>query len=97
MVFDSAAIYIESCTDLRAKITAIDNVITALESMALTAAATGDLQEYFLDDGQTKIKTTYRDVNQVSASILGFMRIRETYVNKLNGRMARAMDGSNFR
>ena len=95
--YDSADIYISSATTLREKITRIDAVIEALETTALRAAATGNLSEYALNDGQTTIKTVYRDVNAVAASITAFETIKERYINRLNGRHVRLVDGKNFR
>jgi hypothetical protein len=95
-IYESAAIYIDSCTTLRGKITAIDNVIAALNTSALKAAATGNITEYSLDDGQTKIKATYRSPIEVSNSITAFEGIRQRYINQLNGRVVQLRDGKNF-
>jgi hypothetical protein len=97
VTYDSADIYISSATTLRAKITRIDAIITALEDAALKGAATGNLTEYSLDDGQTKIKTAYRSMDDVEKSITAFERIKERYINKLNGRHVRLVDSKNFR
>lgn len=97
MIYDSAAIYIDSAQTLEDKITRIDAVINALQTSALKAAETGNISEYSLDDGQTKIKTAYRDVVQVASSISAFERIKQTYINQLNGRVMRLMDQKNFR
>lgn len=95
--FDSADIYVQSGTTLRAKILKIDAIIAALETSALKAAAKNSIQEYTLNDGQTTIRTAYRSAAEVSASITAFEQIRERYVNKLNGRVVRLVDGKNFR
>jgi len=97
MIYDSAAIYIDNAQTLEDKITRIDAVINALQISALKAAETGNISEYSLDDGQTKIKTAYRDVVQVASSISAFERIKQTYINQLNGRVMRLMDQKNFR
>jgi hypothetical protein len=81
---------------LREKIARIDAIITALEDAALKGAATGHLDEVSLDDGQTKIKTLYRNVTQITASITGFEAIKQRYVNQLNGRSLRLVDAKNF-
>jgi hypothetical protein len=94
--YDSAAIYIQSRSTLRDKIIAIDKIIEALELQALTAAGNIDVSEYSLDDGQTRIKTMYRSGKDIADSILVFMRIREMYVNRLNGRKFRLLDSRNF-
>lgn len=96
VTFDSASIYIESCSTLRDKITAIDNIIATLELKALDVAANSDLTEYTLNDGQTQIKCTYRSAESITASINAFEAIKQRYVNRLNGRMVRLVDGKNF-
>ena len=95
--FSSAQIYIECGRDLRDKINRLNAVITALETTALKAAETGNLDEYSLDDGQTKIRTKYRDANAVANSITAFETIRQRYINQLNGRHVRLVDSKNFK
>lgn len=95
-VYDSASIYIDSRTTLRAKITAIDAIIAALEVSALKAAEGESIEEYWLDDGQTKIKTIRRTSEQIAKSIFNFEQIKQRYVNSLNGRVFRLVDGKNF-
>jgi hypothetical protein len=95
--YTTADLYIESKTKLLDKITAIDAIISALETVALKAAATGNVQEYSLDDGQTKIKTMYRSPAEVEASITAFERIKQRYINEYNGPMVRLVDGKNFK
>jgi len=95
-VYDSASIYIDSRTTLRAKITAIDAIIAALEVSALKAAEGESIEEYWLDDGQTKIKTIRRTSQEIAKSILSFEQIKQRYINTLNGRVFRLIDGKNF-
>jgi 2C-methyl-D-erythritol 2,4-cyclodiphosphate synthase len=95
--YDSASIYIDCASDLRGKITRIDAIITALEDAALVAAAKGDITEYSLDDGQTKIRTVYRDASSIATAIANFEQIKQRYINRLNGRHVRLVDGKNFR
>lgn len=94
--FDSSDIYINSATSLREKITRINNVITALENAALTAASGQNIQEYSLDDGQTKIRTAYRNASDIAQAINAFEFIRQRWVNQLNGRHVRLVDSKNF-
>lgn len=95
--FDSAAIYIDSCTTIRAKITAIDAIIAALLTTAAKAAAKDNILEYNLDDGQTKIRSAYRSTAEVFQSINNFERLKQLYVNQLNGRVFRLVDGKSFK
>lgn len=96
VVFDSAAIYIESATTVKAKIVRIEAIITALETTALKAAETGNISEYSLDDGQTKIQTMYRNPMEVQRSIEAFEMIKQRYINQLNGRVMRLVDSQSF-
>jgi len=96
VIYDSAAIFIQTATCLKDKIAKMDAIIEALEAVALTGAGTDNLDEYELNDGQIKIKTSYRGVNAIADSINQFERIRQRYVNRLNGRITRLVDGKNF-
>lgn len=96
VVFDSSAIYIDCASTLVEKIARINAVITALETTALKAAETGNFNEYWLDDGQTKIKTVYRNPADIERSITAFEKIRQRYINQLNGRVVRLVDGKSF-
>lgn len=94
--FESSAVYIDSATNLRDKITKMDQVIDGLESLAITAAATGNFSEYSIDNGQSKIRTVYRSMSEVANAISVFEKIRQRYINRLNGSMVRLVDGKNF-
>jgi hypothetical protein len=96
VVYDSAAIYIDSCTTLQAKITAIDQIIDALLSVAAKSAAGDNISEYSLNDGQTQIRTVYKGADQVTESIQKFEKLKQLYVNRLNGRAIRLVDAKNF-
>lgn len=96
VTYDSAAIYIDQATDLQDKINRMDQVISALMTTALNAASTANFSEYQLNDGQTVIKTVYRTVEDIQRSIMAFERLRQMYVNRLNGRAFRLVDSKNF-
>ena len=97
VVYDSAKRYIESCADARAKIIAIDKIIDALLSTAMEAALTGNITEYDLDTGQTKVKCLYRSPQEVMNAITTMEAIKQHYVNNINGRSMHLVDGKNFR
>lgn len=94
--FESAYKYIECASDLRDKIERINTIITALEDTALKAAANDNISEYSLNDGQTVIRTVYKGADAVLRSIEAFEKIKQMYVNRLNGRTFRLVDGKNF-
>ncbi len=96
IVYDSEKKYLLSCTDLTARIAAIDAIIDALLINAATSAGKSDIKEYWLNDGQTLIKTTYNTTASINAAILNFRTLRNEFLN--NGRrMVRLVDQSNFR
>lgn len=97
MVFNSAAEYIECATSIKDKIARIDAIINALLTTALKAVETGNIQQYSLDNGQTKINTAYRNPKEVLESIEGFERIKTLYSNKLTPKIVRLVDSKNFR
>lgn len=94
--YDSAAIYIDSKSGARAKIAAIDTIISALLTTMAVAATSDNITEYQLDDGQTKIRTVYRSVEAIESSVRGLERLKNYYVNQINGRKIRLVDGKNF-
>lgn len=95
--FHSEAIYIQSAKTLKEKIQKLDNIIDKLEAAAADSATNQGFESYSLDDGQTKINVSYRNIDDVLNSLRGFYKLREMYVNKLNGRTTRAVPGDNFR
>lgn len=97
IIYTSADQYIETCTTIKAKIVAVDAIIAALTVSAASAASKDGLQEYWLDDGQTKIKTIYKGVDQIFSSIWSFQRLKNLYLSQLNGgRIVRLVDGKNL-
>ncbi len=96
VIFEKASDYIESCQSIAAKIAAIDAIISKLFITAAQAAETGNIDEYWFDDGHIKIRSKYRNVQDVEKSIEAFQRLRVMYVNQTTGRMTRLMDSSNF-
>lgn len=97
VIYSTAGIYIASKSSIREKITAIDNIINLLLAEAANSAGTESVSEYSLDDGQSKIRTLYRGSAGVMAAIASFERLKNYYVNQLNGRVVRLSDKTNFR
>lgn len=94
--FDSAEIYLESKSKLRDKIRAISAIIDALLLASVKAAGNEDLTEYTLNDGQTTIRAMYRGSESVMKSVQAYEKLKEYYINKLNGRSFRAIDRKSF-
>ena len=96
VVYETCAIYVQDQPTLEAKIAALDAIIDALLGSALTMAGNDSIQEYSLNDGQTIIKTIYKGAVGIASAIRDFQRIRNIYVNQLNGRMVRLVDSKNM-
>ena len=96
VVYDTLSIYIESQTTLRNKLITINNVIDMLWTKALAAAGNSDIQEYWLDDGQVKIKTVYRSELEILRSINVLQMQKNRIVNQLNGRISRHVDSKSL-
>lgn len=97
--FDTTGRYIESCTTLQQKITAIDNIILILIGQLSTPASSGsdNISEYQLNDGQTIIREVYRGTKGITDALNALEIQKQMYVNRLNGRVHRAVDTKNFR
>jgi hypothetical protein len=97
VVYDSTYAYITSCKTIKARIAALDAVIDVHFGTLLKAVTTGNINEYDLDTGQTKVKTIYRSVKDVTDALAGLEAMKNYYVNQINGRSFRLIDQSNFR
>lgn len=96
MIYETAGLYIRSKTTLAEKIVAIDQVIAALIDAQIAAAEQATVEEYLLNDGQVQIKSIYRNPKDISAAIDLYEKIRERYVNQVNGRVMQLKDWRNF-
>ena len=91
-IFQSEALYILSTTNLINRVAKIDEVIDALLDRALLSAGQIDVDEYSLDDGQTKIRTSYRSHTQIAEAIKDFEKIKQQYQNRITGRIVTLKD-----
>lgn len=111
VVYESIKQYIECSTNLVDRINRIDQIIEAIENSMLSRAETGggannstiNVEEYSLDDGQTKIRTKYRSSEDFAAmggmlAQLDFLKQRliARLNNNITGRVIRLVDGKNF-
>lgn len=92
VIFQSETLFIDSATDMEAKIVKIDLIIEALLDLSLTAVGKQDIVEYTLDDGQTKIRTEFRGMSAILRAITDYEKLRQMYFNRLNGRTFRLVD-----
>ena len=86
-IYDSEYAYISSCSNYQDKIAAINAIIEALEDAALKAAGKAHIDEYELDDGQTKIRTSYRSPSAIATAIREYEKIKQQYLNRCHGRV----------
>jgi len=90
--YESGYAFIETASSLKQKVACIDLVIDGLLNSALKAVENEDISEYWLDDGQTKIKTVYRSAAEVMKSIRGYEQIKNIYLNRINGFSVQLID-----
>lgn len=84
--------YISCSQDTNDKIARIDAIITALEDSLLLLAGNADVEEYRLDDGQTIIKTIFRDPDLLEKAINSLQRRKTRLINNCKGYRYRLMD-----
>jgi hypothetical protein len=91
--------YLTSKQTLAERIRAIEALIdTALLSMADSVNGAGfNISTYELDDGQVKIKTGYRSIDDVSRGIAALETMKVRYENRLYGRSVVLRDVNSFR
>lgn len=97
VVYYSEKNYLASITDLALKITKIEAMIQVLMDGGLDASANNNVAEYWLDSGQTKIKTVYRGAESIMATVKMLEAMKVYYSNKINGNVFRLIDSRNLR
>lgn len=91
--------YLDSISSTYDRILAIDALIdknilaigAGLDGMGATVAM------YELDDGQVRIKTNYRSIQDIINANSALEKMKQLYVNRLNGRTTVLRDKSTFR
>lgn len=86
--------YIESKSKLIGKIATYDILIEKMEAAIDEATISGHLVQYELDDGFMKCRAQYRNINDMTKTLLGLEQARQRYVNKYNGRCTVLRGGS---
>lgn len=79
--------YIESKCTLLDKIAAINALIASMELKLVDSVGSAEYDEYSMDDGQMKVRTKYRSVEDVAAGIKALEQLKQRYVNQHNGRV----------
>jgi hypothetical protein len=94
--FDSIKSYFDSAKNLKDKIAKIDQIIDALLDKGLEQVEVSGEQSYSLDDGQTKISTSFRSSGDIMNAVREYEQLKSLYANRLQGRGFRLMDASNL-
>ncbi len=89
-------VYLDSATDAMDKIARYDAIINGLITAAQRATANEDVEEYFMDDGQQKIRYRYRTASDAFKAIINFKRLRYEEHARLFGRTRRLVPQRNF-
>jgi predicted nucleic acid-binding Zn-ribbon protein len=86
--YSTISSYITSKSSLYNKILAVEAIIAALETRALEVAEGNGAvtDEYQFDDGQIKIRTSYRSMAELHDGIDRWHKQLERYKNQYNGR-----------
>lgn len=85
--------YVEQKSKLVGKIATYDILIESMEGAIVTGIESGHLIQYEMDDGQMKVRAQYRDIGQMTEAISALEKIRQMYINRLNGRTIRLVGG----
>lgn len=91
--------YISLKPDYSSRIAAIEQLIDKMLLSIAEQSGGGSLSgisEYQLDDGQIKIKTSYHSIAQVEAGINSLERLKNIYVNRMQGRFTILRDVNSF-
>jgi len=75
----SAIMQAETRLKAEERIALINEIIDTLLAAQIEFAADPNKQEYGLDDGQTKIKVMYRNLDAVAASIMQWDKVLQMY------------------
>lgn len=94
--FASATLFLESATSQKDKLDKITALLDALLLVMTSAALNEEIEEYWLDDGQTRIKASYRGVEGILKSYNSLLALQQLYLNRLNGRQMSLKDAGSI-
>ena len=93
-VYLDISTYIGCSQDIKDKIARIDAIIELLEDSELKGAGKAHIEEYKLNDGQTRIETVFRDPSAIEKAILALERRRNRLKNQCAGYRYGLIDGN---
>lgn len=89
--------YITCSSSDKERLERMAEVITLLETKAIQAVENADVQEYEMNDGQVKIKTSYNTLEQIARDINAFQSIYDRLFNRCFGtRIVSLRDAKSF-
>ena len=77
--------YIINSTSLKERYDRICAIIRALEDQQIAVISNSDVESYTLDDGQTRINTTYRSALDIAKAIDSYERVKNRIQGELLG------------
>lgn len=79
--------YIESANATIERIKLIDDLIDKmiLSMLEVSEGKDPSIEEYQMNDGQMIVRTRYRSNNDLEAGIKSLERVKQMYINRLNG------------
>jgi len=88
--------YIQSKKSLDLKIKAIGDLIDAMLLSAIDAIDTSGTASYSMDDGQMKVTTEYRSIEQITKGVKALESLQQLYINRRNGSITVLRSRLNF-
>ena len=95
--YNTISLYLESAETLEQRVASIDALIDVMILSLADTVTKADIATYSLDDGQVKISTGYRSVKDVQNGISALEKMKQIYLNRLNGRGFAIRDENAFR
>jgi len=92
--------YVASTTDVQTRLSRVRATIAALDLQLLTMAGNSNkttIDEYSLDDGQTKIRTIYRNPTDILQAIKALEQMESRLERRLRGGTFILRDADNFK
>lgn len=77
--------YIQSKESLDAKIAAIELLIDDMIVSMAEGIGNSGTASYSMDDGQMKVMTQYRSVNEIANGVRALEKMLQMYMNRRNG------------
>lgn len=86
--------YATSKSKLIGKIATYDMLIEKMETAIDEATISGHLVQYEVDDGFMKVRSQFRNMKDMTDTLLGLEQARQRYINRHNGRCTVLRGGS---